>query len=210
MKTCLYFYEACLHISVVSPPLSFQGWKGCRHVYSWFLLTGMSFVLVCHNDFFAGSHISFGTFRPLNLQIYFILLHDQLYVPHTLCCKLFMTMIIAYLHHLGYVLPPGALDISNGLLESEVNHKHLKLLDALSLPTSLYSKNTEKIHHINYILLFNAQKDDIHLFGNMPQGGHICHYIYALQTFYSWSQLKVDVYLFCCMTAWEINSNYEC
>lgn len=118
----------------------------------------MSLVLVCRNDFFAGSHISFGTWCPLNLQIYFTLLHGQLYVSHTLYCKLIMTMIVAYLHHLGYVLPPGALDISNGLLEFEINHAHLKLLVTLCLPASLDSKNAQKIHHINYILLFNAQK----------------------------------------------------
>lgn len=69
-------------------------------------------------------------------------------------------MIVAYLHHLGYVLPPGTLDLSNGLLEFEINHAHLKLLVTSCLPASLDSKNAQKIHHINYILLFNAQKDD--------------------------------------------------
>ena len=68
-----------------------------------------------------------------------------------------MTMIVAFLHHLGYIPPSGVLGISNGFLKFEVNHVHLKLLVALCLSRSLDSKNAQQMYHISYVLLFNAQ-----------------------------------------------------
>lgn len=71
-----------------------------------------------------------------------------------------MTTIVAFLCHLGYIPQSGVLGISNGFLEFEVNHVHLKLLGALCLSTSLDSKNVQQISHISYNLLFNAQQGD--------------------------------------------------
>lgn len=69
-------------------------------------------------------------------------------------------MIVALLSHLGYIPPSCTLNISDGFLEFEVNHIHLKLLVIVCLLTSLDFKNAQQIYHISYVMLCNAQQGD--------------------------------------------------